>query len=422
METEILIVGAGPAGAAAAVQLGQLGIRDVLLVDRDRFPRNKICGSGLSPAALHVAEALGIGPEVRRRANPVRTVRFVTPSGEVLRVPANSAAVILLRKEFDHLLVQRARALGIRLRDGWRAMEAIEESGRVVGVRGLEGEEIRARWTLFADGAHSLFSTDGRERRHIATLMGWWEGPDFEQGRLDMVFDPELSPLYGWLFPETATRVNIGICVDAQDEYGRKVSRDLRATFRRFLDRHFAQELRTARQIGALKGHPIVHTTWIASVSRPGALLLGEAARLTHHGTGEGISQAMQSGVYAAEAVARVVRGEASEALAWRGYLRALRRRFTPEFAAGHVLRNLVSGGMLDRLARTYNSEFFQHAIHWIVGAALTGSTRQEAPAAYGEPTHEGVESPEDESRVASGAVVPGGGRGPAGRAAGTGR
>ncbi|HZX40649.1 MAG TPA: FAD-dependent monooxygenase, partial [Myxococcaceae bacterium] len=118
METEILIVGAGPSGAAAAVQLGQLGIKDVLLVDRDRFPRNKTCGSGLSPGALHIAEALGIGPELRARANPVLTVRFVTPTGEELRVKANSAAVILLRKEFDNLLVERAKALGVRFRDG----------------------------------------------------------------------------------------------------------------------------------------------------------------------------------------------------------------------------------------------------------------------------------------------------------------
>jgi len=400
METGILIVGAGPSGAAAAVRLGQLGINDVLLLDRDRFPRNKTCGSGLSPAALHVAEALGIGPEMRKRANPVRTVRFVTPSGEVLRVPANSAAVILLRKEFDNLLMKRARGLGVQFRGGWRAMETIEENGRVAGVRGLEGEEIRARWTLFADGAHTLFSTDDRERRHIETLMGWWEGPDFEHGRLDMVFDAEVSPLYGWLFPETANRVNIGICVDAQDEYGRKVPRDLRATFRRFLEKHFERELRRARQIGPLKGHPIVHTTWIANVSRPGGLLLGEAARLTHNGTGEGISQAMQSGVYAAEAVARVARRESSEAAAWRGYLHALRRRFTPEFAAGHLLRDLVSDGMLDRLARTYNSESFQRAIHWIVGAALTGSTSQEAPSAYGEPRHEEVESGDDRPRI----------------------
>ncbi|HET9035116.1 MAG TPA: NAD(P)/FAD-dependent oxidoreductase [Myxococcaceae bacterium] len=383
METEILIVGAGPSGAAAAVQLGQLGIRDVLLVDRDQVPRNKTCGSGLSPAALHLAEALGIGSELRRLANPVLTVRFVTQSGEELRAPANSAAVILLRKEFDNLLVQRARSLGVGFRGGFRVTDALEDDGRVVGVRGLDGTEIRARWTLFADGAHSLFTRDDRERRHIDTLMGWWEGPDFEPGRLDMIFDPELSPLYGWLFPETGTRVNIGICIDAQDEYRRKVPRDLRAVFRGFLQRHYASELQTARQIGGLKGHPIVHTTWIANVTRPGAQLIGEAARLTHNGTGEGISQAMQSGVYAAEALARVARGELTEPESWRSYVRALRKRFTPGFAAGYLLRGMVSNGMLDGLARTYNSASFQKAIHWLVGAAMTGTTSQEAPAEY---------------------------------------
>ena len=401
METEILIVGAGPSGAAAAVQMGQLGIKDVLLVDRDRFPRNKTCGSGLSPAALHLAEALGIGPELRRRANPVVTVRFVTQSGEELRAPANSAAVILPRKEFDNLLVERARSLGVGFRDGFRVAEALEEDGRVVGVRGFDGTEIRARWTLFADGAPSLFTRDDRERRHIDTLMGWWEGPDFEPGRLDMVFDPELSPLYGWLFPETATRVNIGICIDAQDEYGRKVPRDLRAVFRRFLERHYAKELRSARQVGGWKGHPIVHTTWIANVTRPGALLIGEAARLTHNGTGEGISQAMQSGMYGADAVARVVRGEASEVAAWRGYLRALRKRFTVGFAAGYLLRDMVSNGMLDGLARTYNSASFQRGIHWLVGAAMTGTTTQEAPAAYAAARSESGEPSRTESPMA---------------------
>ena len=383
METDILIVGAGPAGAAAAVHLGQLGVRDVLLADRDHFPRDKTCGSGLSPSALHVAEALGIGAELRARAYPVVTVRFVTPGGEEIRAPANSAAVILLRREFDDLLVQRARALGVQFRHGFRATEEISENGRVVGVRDLSGNEIRARIVLFADGANSLFSGDDRERRHIDALMGWWEGPDFEPGRLDMIFDRALSPLYGWLFPETPTRVNIGICVDAQDEYGRKVGRDLRATFQEFLGRHYAGLLKGARQLGGWRGHPIVHTTWIANVTRPGALLVGEAARLTHNGTGEGISQAMQSGIFAAEAVARVVRGETSEPASWRRYVWALRRRFTLGFVAGHVLRDIVDSEMLDRLARTYNSASFQRSIHWLMGAALTGTTSQEAPAAY---------------------------------------
>jgi len=139
MQNDILVVGAGPAGSAAAVQLGQLGIGGALLVDRDRFPRNKTCGSGLSPAALQLAEGLGIGPELRARANPVLTVRFVTPGEEELRVPANSAAVILLRKDFDHLLVERARSLGTRFREGFRVIEVLEDNGRVVGCADWTG-------------------------------------------------------------------------------------------------------------------------------------------------------------------------------------------------------------------------------------------------------------------------------------------
>jgi geranylgeranyl reductase family protein len=400
MDTEVLIVGAGPAGASAAVALAQRGVRDVLLVDRDRFPRDKTCGSGLSPAALHLAEEFGIGDELRARANPVLMVRFVTPGGEEMRVPAAGAAVILLRRDFDNLLVERARRLGAHFREGFRVTEAVEEGGRVLGVRGADGTEVRARHTLFADGAHTLFSADRRERRHIDALMGWWEGPEFEPGRLDMVFDRELTPLYGWLFPETPTRVNIGICVDSHDEYGRKVPRDLRATFRGFLDRQYGRLLSRARQLGRWKGHPIVHTTWIARVTRPGALLVGESARVTHHATGEGISQAMQSGVFAAEAIARVTRGEASEAEAWRGYLWALRRRFTVGFAAGHLLREVVDSAMLDRVARVYNDAAFRSAIHRLLGAALTGTVRQEAPDAYARSRTHSPEIPRRESRT----------------------
>ena len=108
-----------------------------------------------------------------------------------------------------------------------------------------------------------------------------------------------------------------------------------------------------------------------------GALLIGEAARLTHNGTGEGISQAMASGIHAAEAVARAVRGEATESVAQRGYLRALRRRFTAEFAGGHLLRDIVSSGTFDGLARAYNMPTFRRAIDWVVGAVMPGLTRK---------------------------------------------
>jgi len=384
MNARVLILGAGPAGASAAVALAQAGVRDVLLVDRERFPRDKTCGSGLSPAALHLSETLGIGEQVRAQANPIEWVRFVTPAGLELVLPAKSAVVILLRKDFDQLLVERARALGVSFRPGFRATELLRDaSGRAVGLRSLDGEELRASFVLCADGAHSIFSPDHRPKRFISTLMGWWEGAELPPRRLDMVFDRNLRPLYGWMFPETETRVNIGICVDAQDASGQRSEPDLRGLFQRFLDDHYGAALRGARQVGKLKGHPIVFTTWVARCTAPGALWVGEAARVTHNATGEGISQAMQSGLFAAEAVASVVKGELPERRAWSRYVWQHRRRFTAGFLAGHLLRGMAASGSLDAVARAYRSAWGQRLIERLLGSAMTGTLSQEAPEAY---------------------------------------
>ncbi len=384
MDSRVLIIGAGPAGASAAAALALRGVTDILLVDRDGFPRDKTCGSGLSPAALHLTETLGIGDKVQARANPIEWVRIVTPGGEELVLPANSSAVILLRKDFDQLLVERARELGVRFQTGFRASELVRDgSGRVVGVRSFEGEEHRASYVLCADGAHSIFSPDRRPKHFISTLMGWWEGANLPPRRLDMVFDRNLAPLYGWMFPETTTRVNIGICVDAQDGHGRRAVRDLRGLFECFLNDHYREPLRGARRLGRLKGHPIVFTTWVSQCATPGALWVGEAARVTNSATGEGISQAMQSGLFAAEAVSAVARGERSEASAWRHYVWQHRRRFTAGFAAGNLVRALVASGGLDRLAKAYHSAWGQRLIERLLGSALTGTASQEAPKAF---------------------------------------
>jgi menaquinone-9 beta-reductase len=384
MDSRVLIVGAGPAGASAAVSLADRGVTDILLLDRDRFPRDKTCGSGLSPAALHLAEKLGIGEKVRARAHPIEWVRLLTPGAVELVFPGNASVVIMLRKEFDQLLVERARELGVRFQTSFRASELVRDaSGRVVGVRSFDGEEYRAPFVLCADGAHSIFSPNHRPKRFISTVMGWWEGANLPTKRLDMIFDRNLSPLYGWMFPETPVRVNIGICVDAQDAHGRPTRNDLRGLFERFLDDHYREVLRGARRLGKLKGHPIVFTTWVTRCTEPGALWVGEAARVTHNATGEGISQAMQSGLFAAEAVSAVVIGRQSEPSAWRHYRWRHRQRFTVGFAAGHLLRALVASGGLDWLARAYRSPKGQRLFERLLASALTGTASQEPPEAY---------------------------------------
>jgi geranylgeranyl reductase family protein len=382
MQNRAVIIGAGPGGAAAAIRLAQRGVRDVVLLDKDRFPRDKTCGSALSPNGLRIADTLGIGADVRRLGYQIHSLRLVTPGHRELRLTTGEGtAVVLLRKHFDNLLVEKAQALGVTFTGGFRATELIREGGRVVGVRGKEGE-VRGERVIVADGAHSIFSTDPRPKRTISTLMGWWEGMDFSPGTMEMIFDKNLAPLYGWMFPETNERVNIGICMDGEDKDGHKTERNVRDVFARFLDDHYRERLRGARQIGKLKGHPISYTTWIRDCAGDGVLYLGEAARITHNATGEGIFQAMQSGVYAADALADAVDGRRSEARAWSRYTWQCRRRFTLGFAVGQLLRGALRTSLLDGVAAAYNSPTVRRAAYWALSTALAGSqlTEQAPP------------------------------------------
>jgi flavin-dependent dehydrogenase len=287
--------------------------------------------------------------------------------------------VVCPRSHFDDLLRRRAEALGAHFEAGVRASGLIREGGRVVGVHLADGRSLRARFVLCADGAHSVFSADPRPRRSISTLMGWWDGARFEPGQIEMIFDRALAPLYGWLFPESATRVNIGICIDGQGARGEKTERNVREVFEAFLARHHAARLRDATPVGRWKGHPIVHAAWIDRCAVPGALYLGEAARITHPATGEGISQAMQSGVYAAETVAAVLGGAQDEASALRGYLWRQRRRFTLGQVAGHVLRGVVRTPLLDGVAAAFDQPFIRRGAVRLLGSALAGAPVREA-------------------------------------------
>lgn len=378
---DVAIIGAGPGGAAAAVGLAQLGVTNVVLLDREGFPRDKTCGSGLSPNALTLIEKLGIAAEVRASGFAINTVRIVTPGKREMLISSDAAAIVCLRRVFDHLLVERAQKLGVTLKTPFRADSLLMDGDRVVGVKGFDGQEVRAKLVFCADGANSIFSLDPRPKRSIATLMGWWDDVAVAPDQLDMIFDRALSPLYGWMFPEGKGRVNIGICVDGQGPDGEKTTINLRQTFQRFLDEHYAAALAKATPVGKWKGHPIVYTTWVGNVSRPGALYLGEAARLTHNATGEGISQAMESGLFAAEAAARVLRHGETEAKAWNWYLNQHRKRFTSAFVAGHALRAVVDSPILDGVADTFNNPLVRKAVTKLLGSALAGSSVNAAKA-----------------------------------------
>ena len=374
MRNSAVIIGGGPGGAAAAIALAQRGVDNIVLVDKEGFPRDKTCGSGLSPNALVVIEKLGIGDEVRRNGYPINSLRAVTRQGREIKLTTDQAAIVCLRRHFDNLLIERALHLGIQVKTPFVAKELVRENGRVVGVRSGD-EEIRADYTLVVDGANSVFSYDPRPKQKIQTLMGWWEDFPYAPNTLDMIFSKHVQPLYGWMFPEAKNRVNIGICIDGEDGKNATGKRNVRDVFNAFLDENYSKQLAGARQIGRLKGHPISWTNWVRDVSAPGVVYVGEAARMTHNATGEGIFQAMQSGVFAADAVADIHSGIACESDAMRRYLWRCRKEFTVSFAMGHVVRGLVASPVLDGLASLYNNPLMRKMVTTVIGSALAGST-----------------------------------------------
>ena len=320
MSKRIVIIGAGPAGATAALCLARQNRHEVLLVDRDAFPRVKTCGSALSPRCLRLIGDLKVDAALRPLAYGIRGVHFTGPAGRTATLTGKEGAWIIPRSRFDAELVWAAEGAGARFAPGFRATRLLRDpSGRITGVS--DGtQEIEADLTLIADGAHSRFSIDDRPRRQIATIMAWYEGIPYSEGLLEMWFDRRVAPWYGWLFPESKAEVNIGICYDPDD------AANPREIFHEIVERHVgAKRMSGATMTRKFRGAPIVYTESVGPAAAPGALWIGESARLTNAATGEGIGYAMQSAMIAAEAIERF-----PDPVLAAQYERALRRAFTP--------------------------------------------------------------------------------------------
>lgn len=342
----VAIIGAGPAGAAAAAHLGQLGVPDVVLVDKHDFPRDKTCGSAISPRGIETLKELGVWSTIEPQSYRISGLRLVAPGGGETAQSAGEAlqAVVCNRRIFDHEIVKSATARGVTFLPNFVADRMIEESGRTKGFIARDGRVVRAKYTLVAGGTHCRLGVTPRtSRRLIHAIMGWWKNVPFTPHMIEMIFDRMIAPYYGWLFPESEEVVNIGITYP--DLPHRPNAREL---FSQFLDKHYRRRLQDAQQIGGFRGHPIAYSLKIGALTAPGKLLIGEAALLTHPATAEGIYQGMRSGILAAEAVQVALTRRAPESKALRTYERRCQKTFQLSALAGELFRRSTQTPLLD--------------------------------------------------------------------------
>ncbi len=313
---EVAVVGGGPAGAAAGIALARAG-RDVVLVDKATFPRDKICGDGLTAGALRLLEDLGLDPATVPSWHRVDDVVVVSPSGREATFPlprgAGTYAAVARRTELDAALLDVARAAGVRVLEGHAVTGAAEGEDRVaLDVEGVG--TVQVRYVVAADGMWSPV----RKLLGVATpgYLGEWHafrqyftdvGPRAAKD-LHVWFEPDLLPGYAWSFPLPDGRANVGFGIQ-RDDVGRegRVERvqEMKALWPALLARpHIRAVLGPeARPESPHGAWPIPAGVDEFTLSTARTLFAGDAAAAPDPMTGEGLGQALLTGILAARAI-----------------------------------------------------------------------------------------------------------------------
>ena len=363
---DVLVIGAGPAGTAAACALARAG-RHVVIADQRAFPRDKVCGDGLISDSLGALEALGLRERVTREAEPATELRVYAPSGRYVALRGEFACVP--RERLDAILLQAAIESGATFVPQAVATAPIVKADRVAGAQFMSGADARAigaRVTLLATGGNATalaaFGFDVPMKPMGTAGRAYFAAPASvaaQHRHLTIAYHREWCPGYGWIFPSPGNRFNIGVGLFARD---RHVTPGLHEFWHFFLSRFepAAAIVRASTQLTEFRGAPLRTGLTRAQFGRPGVLVIGEAAAMTYPATGEGIGKAMESGLL----VARL----ADDALAGRLRLETLhvtygmefRRQFSSRYHAYHVAQSWASSPfVLNLLAARANAGRF---------------------------------------------------------------
>ncbi|MFE4916448.1 geranylgeranyl reductase family protein [Streptomyces sp. NPDC056652] len=388
-EAEVIVVGAGPAGSAAAYHLATAGV-DVLLLEKTRFPREKVCGDGLTPRA--VRQLIRMGVDIKAPGwTRSRGMRWVAGEHRVhIDWPALGGypdfGLSRSRHDFDDILARRAVAAGARLREGVKVTGPLtDRAGRVIGVTAAAGTTAagtaagaaareagaaareagaaagagkpavyRAPIVIAADGASARLALAlGLRRdpdRQIATAARrYYRSPERSQDEyLELWADLRYAgtdrylPGYGWIFPMGDGRVNVGLGALPHRRYG---NADLRAALDHWLartphawglrDENAEGPVRSAALPLGLNRHPLYTR---------GLLLVGDSGGMISPWNGEGIAQAMEAGEVAAEraALALALPAGPGRERVLRDYPVEMNRRWGRYYRLGNAAADVV--------------------------------------------------------------------------------
>lgn len=383
-DADVIVVGAGPAGSAAAHYCAAAGL-DVILMEKSSFPRDKICGDGLTPRAVGELERMGV--PTREEDGWIRNIglravaggrSFEFPWPELRAYPSYGLA--RSRMNLDQTLAEHARASGAKLMERTNVTGPVvdERTGRVVGVtarpvdsngrRAGEETTYRAPVVIAADGVSARMATSLGIEKAMNRPMGvavrtYFTSPRHDDPWMESQLElwdgkpgeSNLLPGYGWIFALGDGTVNVGLGSVSSTAAATKI--DYKALFARWMENTpeewgFTPE----NQIGPVRGAALPMAFNRKPLYTRGLMLVGDSGGMVSPFNGEGIAYALQAGRVAADVVSQATARttDDSRERALSTYADAMSRELGGYFTLGRIFVRVIEHPRVMRLCTTY--------------------------------------------------------------------
>ncbi len=363
-EFDAIVVGGGPGGSVASAYMTKAGLK-VLLLEKQKFPRDKTCGDAVSGKSMGILRELGWDKDLEKVDHAkVFGVIFSSPNGKQVEIPfgkadnpSRSFGYVSRRNIADNVWFQNAKKSVTKCIENFTVTDVLKEKDYVVGVKGKNAnngkeEEYRAKIVIGADGASSVIAkqlnvVDQDPDHWVVALRAYYEGIENLTQNIELHFFDSIIPGYFWIFPVENGQANVGIGI-LKSEVSKK-GLNLKKLMLEAIEKEpiIKERFKNAKLTSNIMGWNLPLGSNIWKNHGNGYMLIGDASSLIDPFSGEGQGNAMLSAKIAADYATRALKEENFSKEFFAGYDKDLRKRIEPEIKTSHRLQKIGRYKML---------------------------------------------------------------------------